>query len=64
VEGAKATWALEQKKNNSDTPNDSDLFGSTSYIREKPECPAGGTYALNAVDSKPTCTQSGNGHTL
>jgi prepilin-type N-terminal cleavage/methylation domain-containing protein len=56
IEGAKATWALEQKKANSDTPVDGDLFGATSYIREKPLCPAGGTYALTAVDAKPTCT--------
>ena len=56
MDGAKATWALEQKKNNSDVPTDADLFGPTSYIREKPSCPAGGTYSLNQVDQKPTCT--------
>ena len=65
IDGAKATWALEQKKVNSDIPGDSDLFGSTLYIREKPGCPANGTYALLAVDSKPTCTLGGaEGHTL
>ena len=56
MDGAKATWALEQKKNNADVPTDADLFGPTSYIREKPGCPAGGTYSLNQVDAKPTCT--------
>jgi len=56
MDGAKASWALEQKKNNSDTPVDTDLFGSTVYIRDKPECPGGGTYALLAVDTKVTCT--------
>ena len=56
IDGAKATWALEQKKTNNDTPTDADLFGNTSYIREKPSCPAGGTYALNDVQTKPTCT--------
>ena len=56
MDGAKATWALEQKKNNGDVPTDSDLFGATSYIREKPSCPAGGSYSLNQVDQKPTCT--------
>src|SRR3954466_13750194 len=58
MDGAKATWALEQKKTNSDQPTDADLFGATSYIREKPGCPAGGTYPLNQVDAKPTCTIS------
>ncbi|MBI5387669.1 MAG: prepilin-type N-terminal cleavage/methylation domain-containing protein [Verrucomicrobia bacterium] len=56
IDGAKATWALEAKKTSSDTPADSDLFGATAYIRSKPACPAAGTYAVNAVDSKPTCT--------
>jgi len=56
IEGAKATWALEMKKVNTDVPTDGDLFGSTLYIRVKPACPASGTYALLAVDAKPTCT--------
>ena len=64
VEGAKATWALEEKKVSSNTPGDGDLFGTDKYIREKPNCPGGGTYTLAAVDSKPTCSLSGVGHTL
>ncbi len=62
VEGAKATWALEMKKVNTDTPVDGDLFGTDKYIREKPNCPGGGTYTLARVDAKPTCTVAG--HTL
>src|SRR5438105_8895154 len=58
MDGAKASWALEQKKNNADSPDDTDLFGATQYIRGKPSCPAGGTYAMNRVDAKPTYTQS------
>src|SRR5512143_3089356 len=49
IDGAKATWALEQKKTSADSPGDTDLFGSTLYIREKPACPAGGSYTLKAV---------------
>src|SRR5437899_2115018 len=64
IDGAKATWALEQKKVTTDTPADSDLFGATQYIRDKPSCPGGGTYALNDVGSKPTCTQSAVGRSL
>ncbi len=56
IDGAKATWALEQRKTNTDVPTDADLFGPTSYIREKPNCPAGGIYTLSQVDTKPTCT--------
>ena len=64
IGNAKAAWALEQKKHNSDTPDDTDLFGTTLYIREKPPCPAGGTYTLAQVDVKPTCTLSSEGHSL
>src|SRR5213078_695831 len=64
LDGAKNTWALEQKKVNTDVPVDTDLFGSALYIRDKPACPAGGTYALLAVSSKPTCSLSANGHSF
>ena len=58
IDGAKATWALETRKTNTDTnvPTDADLFGMTSYIREKPDCPANGIYSINQVNAKPTCT--------
>ena len=62
IEGAKGTWALENKKVNTDTPGDSDLFGATLFIREKPACPAAGTYTIGAVSDKATCTISG--HTI
>ena len=64
IEGAKATWALEQKKINTDTPGDSDLFGSSLYIREKPGCPAAGNYSLNNVQTKASCDKAANGHTI
>ena len=56
IEGAKATWALEAKKGNADMPTDADLFGADKYIRDKPGCPANGTYSLNDVATRPTCT--------
>ena len=64
IDGAKATWALENKKTAANTPTTGDLYGTTAYIRDEPSCPGGGTYAINAVDSKPTCTLFGSGHTL
>jgi prepilin-type N-terminal cleavage/methylation domain-containing protein len=64
IEGAKANWAMEMKKNNADTPGDVDLFGATQYVRVKPECPGGGTYALLPVDTLPTCSLSASGHAL
>jgi prepilin-type N-terminal cleavage/methylation domain-containing protein len=64
IEGAKATWAMEAKKNNTDTPADGDLFGAAAYIRTKPDCPGGGTYTLNAVDTDPACSLAAGGHVL
>ena len=64
IEGAKATWAMEMKKSLSSTPAPTEIYGATLYIREAPGCPGGGTYAENAVDTKPTCTLSTEGHTL
>jgi prepilin-type N-terminal cleavage/methylation domain-containing protein len=56
IDGAKTNWALEAKKTGTDVPTDGDLFGPTLYVKEKPTCPANGTYTLNAVDQKPTCS--------
>jgi prepilin-type N-terminal cleavage/methylation domain-containing protein len=56
MEGAKAIWALENKKSDSDVPSDGDLFGSDKAIPRKPECPGGGTYDLRAISERPTCT--------
>jgi general secretion pathway protein G len=71
IEGAKATWALEMKKQNTDQAVDTDLFGATSYVRVKPTCPGGGTdYALPAqlgdVQTPATCSlnASPNDHKL
>jgi prepilin-type N-terminal cleavage/methylation domain-containing protein len=58
IDGAKATWALEQKKGNSDTPTDGDLYGSDKYIRTQPSCPGGGTYTLGNVMTKPACDKT------
>ncbi len=56
IDGAKATWALEAKKNNTDTPTTADLFGATAYIRVAPVCPSGTTaYTLAAVDTPQAC---------
>src|ERR1041385_1831100 len=65
IEGAKATWALETKATTAQTVADSDLFGTTAYIRVKPSCPGGGTYVLTAVNAVQTCSLGGSdGHTL
>ena len=62
IDGAKQTWALENKQVGTATPATTDLYGATLYIRDTPACPANGTYAVLAVDVKPTCSIAG--HTL
>jgi len=62
IEGAKAAWALESKKTNSDIPNATDIYGPTNYIWNVLKCPAGGKYWIGRIDQKPRC--SFPGHTL
>jgi prepilin-type N-terminal cleavage/methylation domain-containing protein len=56
IEGAKAVWALENKKGDADVPGDGDIFGADKTISRKPDCPGGGTYDIRSVAEKPTCT--------
>ena len=51
MHGAKASWALENKKNGGDTPLDADIFGADKDIAKKPACPAGGAYLMGNVDT-------------
>lgn len=62
IDGAKATFAVENKKVGTDSVNGTDIYGDTKYIKAEPTCPASGTYAIGNVDAKPTCTVAG--HTL
>jgi prepilin-type N-terminal cleavage/methylation domain-containing protein len=58
IHGAKVTWGMENKKAAADVPPDADLFGPDKYLAKKPECPAGGSYLLNALDSNPSCDKN------
>ena len=62
IEGAKQTWALENKKVSSDTPGSTDLYGATVYIRDEPTCPANGGYTIGDVGTRAVCSTAG--HTL
>ena len=58
MDGAIQQWALENKAAATATVT---LANITSYIKQKaggglPDCPAGGTYAVTAVNASPTCT--------
>ena len=63
IDGAVQQWALENKKQSSDTVTTTD---AADYLKGSllPVCPAGGTYATSTVAASPTCTKSADGHTL
>ena len=63
IDGAKLAWALDNKKSLDATPSDADLFGQNNYIQHKPDCPAGGAYALNSVGEKCMCSVPKHGAT-
>jgi prepilin-type N-terminal cleavage/methylation domain-containing protein len=56
IEGAKANWALENKQQNTDTPGTGELYGTDKYIRVAPECPGGGVYTIDQVQTPPSCS--------
>ena len=56
IDGAKATFALENKKTSSYSVLAADIYGAALYIRQEPSCPAAGTYTIGAVDTKPSCS--------
>ena len=58
IQSAAEQWAMDKKQAGSNTPQDSDLFGSGNYVTVKPTCPAGGSYTIGSVDTDPTCNDS------
>ncbi len=58
IDGAKATWALENKKTASDTCNLTDICGATLYIRTEPQCPANGAYTPGTVGGVAICSKA------
>ncbi len=55
IQQAKELWAKENGKPDDAVPTDEDLFGAGKSISEKPQCPAGGSYSINAVKEEPHC---------
>ena len=55
IEGAKQQWALEHKKEASETPTREDL-DKYLQIGRPVVCPAGGVYKFNSVGDQATCS--------
>ena len=60
IQGAKETWALEERRRPQDIPSVADLIGPASYIARAPVCGSGGIYTYGRVDQKPTCSYPGH----
>lgn len=59
LDGAKSTWALENRKVGSDNVTMADLIGTDKYIRDEPYCralPNNVSYVLTTVQEKPSCS--------
>ena len=61
IQGAKATWALENKKLGSDTPTTAQIYGAQLYIKAEPKCPSNETtsYTMGDVDTAVACPNVG-----
>ncbi len=62
IDAAKQQWALENKKQSTDTPTMDDLkpyFGNNQNAN-LPACPDGGVYTVGSVAEKPTCNIAGH----
>jgi hypothetical protein len=57
IDAAKQQWAIENKKQSTDTSTMEDL---QRYLGKVPVCPEGGTYTIGSVGEKPTCSQAGH----
>src|SRR5438552_3537020 len=66
IDGGVQQWALEQNKSGTDAVTSANV---TPYLGrgtagQWPACPAGGTYTVSDVQTKPTCSKSALGHQL
>jgi len=62
IDGAKGQWALENRKQNTDTPTMEDLkkYMGRGRDGELPACPDGGVYTPGKVGEKPSCSIPGH----
>ncbi len=58
MDGAKWSWSVETRQAGTAVPADSDIFGWSLYMGSKLLCPLGGTYSLNAISIRTTCSKS------
>jgi prepilin-type N-terminal cleavage/methylation domain-containing protein len=61
IDGAKELYTYEHKLRPGAIIKLSDLWAAdgTGYLKKEPKCPGGGTYAVNPVNTDPTCSYYG-----
>jgi prepilin-type N-terminal cleavage/methylation domain-containing protein len=62
IDAAKIQWSVDHQSPPTASPTDADLFGEDAYIEHKPNCPASGTYSVNPVREKCTCSYPKHGN--
>jgi len=60
IKRAKTSWALENMKLPTASPDPSDLFGADQFYKILPICPKDGFYTIGLVESLPKCSYSGH----
>ena len=58
IQAAKEQWALVNRRPGTATPGWGNLV--PQFLQRVPECPSGGTYTLNHVRTRPTCSIGGD----
>jgi len=57
--GAKERWAMDNHRDETDTPAMNELVGPTLYIKVNPVCKSGGSYTVGSLANVPTCSIGG-----
>src|SRR5438034_8590105 len=55
IETAKDHRATDTRAASTATPETTDLYGTTAYVKNTPVCPSGGTYTIGNLATRPTC---------
>ncbi len=59
IDGAKEQYAMEYRLATGDaTTTMALLTGATGYLKSTPACASGGTYTINAIGTKPSCSKA------
>jgi prepilin-type N-terminal cleavage/methylation domain-containing protein len=56
IEAAKEQWCMDNRQGSSASPGTADLYGTTNYVKNTPDCPSGGTYSIGDMSTRPTCS--------